>query len=181
MSFTLKSGETLIISGASGSGKSILLRALADLDPHSGELVLNGQSCEDILPEMWRKQVGLLPAESQWWRDTVGEHFPAEYQFSQFGFEQVVATWSISRLSTGEKQRLAILRLLVNKPKVLLLDEPTASLDQDNTRSVEQHIADYQSASGAMVIWVSHDEQQMARINGRHCAMEDGRLQGCEA
>ena len=180
VTFTLQGGETLLISGASGSGKSILLRALADLDQHTGELTLDDQSCALTPPTEWRRRVGLLSAESQWWHETVGEHFPPDYRFAQLGFDDTVKNWSISRLSTGEKQRLAILRLLVNRPVVLLLDEPTASLDQKNTLAVEKHIAEYQSANNAIVIWVSHDEQQMSRINGHMCRMHEGTLLGCQ-
>jgi ABC-type iron transport system FetAB ATPase subunit len=181
VSFSVKQGEVLVLRGASGAGKSILLRAIADLDPHDGEVYLDDTSCNSVCPEDWRKQVGFLPAESQWWFETVGEHFPAAYEFGELGFNNEVATWQVSRLSTGEKQRLAILRLLVNQPRVLLLDEPTASLDPENTQAVEHHITDYQQVQKAAVVWVSHDEQQISRINTRYCVMDDGRLKGCDA
>jgi ABC-type iron transport system FetAB ATPase subunit len=75
--------------------------------------------------------------------------------------------WQVSRLSTGEKQRLALARALMNQPRVLLLDEPTASLDAANTQVVEALIAGYRRDSGTAVLWVSHDAEQAARVADR--------------
>jgi len=86
----------------------------------------------------------------------------------QLGFEQDVLEWRIERLSTGEKQRLALVRLLLNEPKVLLLDEPTAALDVSNVWKVEEVIAEYRNATGAAVVWVSHNPEQIARVADRH-------------
>jgi len=76
--------------------------------------------------------------------------------------------WQVSRLSSGEKQRLALARILMNKPRVLLLDEPTASLDADNVITVEKLIEKYRCDTGAAVLWVSHDAQQATRVGNRH-------------
>jgi ABC-type iron transport system FetAB ATPase subunit len=83
----------------------------------------------------------------------------------------------VTRLSSGEKQRLALLRLLANQPRVLLLDEPTANLDPQNTRRVEAMIAAYREARGAAVVWISHDREQAARVCDRHYIVVDGALQ----
>ena len=68
------------------------------------------------------------------------------------------------RCSSGEKQRLSILRLLANRPKVLLLDEPTANLDAENTRNVEALLIDYLTENNAVALWVSHDHAQLKRV-----------------
>jgi len=177
ISLSMASGELLTLRGKSGSGKSQLLRALADLDEHNGEVALQGDTAASMPAHQWRCRVALLPAESQWWHDDVIDHFPADYHFNQLGFTSETATWKMSRLSTGEKQRLALLRLLVNEPKVLLLDEPTASLDPHNTHLLEELICNYQSEHQAIVIWVSHDLEQIARLGGRQAMMLDGQLQ----
>ncbi len=168
-------GACICLSGASGSGKSLTLRALADLDPHEGEVALNGNKAADISGPEWRRWVGLLPAESHWWRDTVGEHFQEvdEALLARVGFSRDVMQWQISRLSTGERQRLALLRLLGNRPRALLLDEPTASLDRENISRVEDLINEYRQQHGAAVLWVSHDPEQIARVSSSHVMIKD--------
>lgn len=175
-------GECVCLSGPSGAGKTLLLRALADLDAHQGEVYLDDTPCRRVRPPEWRRQVGLLPAESQWWKDTVGEHFTAvdENAFERLGFERDVLSWSIARLSSGERQRLAVLRLLANRPEALLLDEPTANLDPVNVKRVEELIQDYRRREQAAVLWVSHDAQQIQRLADRHLRIENGRLMELE-
>ena len=75
--------------------------------------------------------------------------------------------WEVSRCSTGEKQRLAIARLLQLKPKALLLDEPTASLDAESVKKVEAVIQQYVRENNVPVIWVSHDNEQIKRLTKR--------------
>ena len=82
----------------------------------------------------------------------------------------------VARLSSGERQRFALLRLLANRPRVLLLDEPTANLDPDNVTRVENLIAAYLSTEDAAVLWVSHDPLQISRVAHRRMRLEAGRL-----
>ena len=177
-SFTVEGGQCLGLCGESGAGKSLLLRAIADLDPHQGEVLLDQIPCSRMSGPRWRRQVGLLLAESQWWQDRVADHFhdfdalDAEL-LACLGFERQVADWQVSRLSTGEKQRLAILRLLENRPRVLLLDEPTASLDPDNTLRVERLLRDYGRVHRAPLLWVSHDPGQLARVADQILVMDE--------
>lgn len=161
--------EVICLSGDSGAGKSLLLRAIADLIEHQGEALLDGKKCSEISPEQWRQWVGLLPAESAWWRDNVADHFTGEASpyFAQLNLPENCLTWDIARCSTGEKQRLALARLLENKPKVLLLDEPTASLDPTSVIAVEDVIKKYAREFEVPVIWVSHDQQQIKRLAER--------------
>ena len=163
----LAAGSCLGVSGPSGSGKSLMLRALADLDPHQGDIRLNGAAQSDTSPTDWRRQVAWVAAESAWWADTVKEHFdhidPSAWK--ALGFAPETADWEVRRLSTGEKQRLGLLRALQNEPQVLLLDEPTSALDASNTERVEKLISEYRSRTGAAVIWVSHDPAQLDRVS----------------
>jgi ABC-type iron transport system FetAB ATPase subunit len=172
-------GECVCLSGPSGSGKSLTMRALADLDPHEGELRIDDQTSAVMSGPAWRKRVGMLPAESHWWYDTVMEHFPKNdgQYLTAVGFSDEAMEWEVSRLSTGEKQRLALARLLANEPDVMLLDEPTAALDKDNVARVEALIEEYRKQHGAAVIWVSHDPEQIARVSGRQFRLEKGRWQ----
>ncbi|MCH4563739.1 ATP-binding cassette domain-containing protein [Halomonas sp. EGI 63088] len=171
-------GEILCLSGASGSGKSRLLRAVADLEPHRGEVWL-GELAQSAVPgHRWRRRVMLVPAESHWWADRVGEHLaePDVRDLEALGFDREVLEWQVSRLSSGEKQRLALLRALCCEPSALLLDEPTANLDDATSRRVETWLVERVHERGWPVIWVAHDRAQIGRVAKRHLRILDGRL-----
>lgn len=155
-----------------------MLRAIADLDPHDGKVFLGEIESNDVNPALWRRQVGFLPAESQWWFETVGEHFANadDLLLNALGFAREVLDYQIVHLSSGERQRLALARLLTNNPMALLLDEPTASLDPENIGRVEQLIVNYRARHHCPVIWVSHDPGQIKRMADRHYEMLKGRL-----
>jgi len=168
---TIEAGQCVGLSGPSGSGKTLMLRAIADLDAHTGYVFSDDAECLIMQAPQWRKQVGLLPTESQWWHDTVGENFTSAVNktyLKRLGFDEDALSWQISRLSSGERQRLALVRLLSNRPQVLLLDEPTASLDSANIQNAETLIAEYRRNIGAAVLWVSHDMEQIVRVAERH-------------
>lgn len=177
--FVLQPGECVSVSGRSGSGKSVLLRAIADLDPHEGDVWLEGQSCASMPAPRWRRQVTYVAAESGWWCETVGPHFPAQTDFStllpKLGIESSYAEMPVHRLSTGERQRLALLRALCLESKVLLLDEPTSSLDPQSVEMVEQLLRERLSAGTAMIL-VTHDAQQAKRMGSRHMRLAEGQL-----
>ena len=174
----VESGECVGLSGPSGAGKTLLLRSIADLDPHEGRVFLDDVDSLAVDAPSWRRAVGLLPAESQWWWDTVGPHFPAVdlERLKALGFGEEVLGWEVSRLSTGERQRLALLRLLVNRPRALLLDEPTAALDPASAGQVEALIEDYRREADASVLWVSHDPAQAERVADRRYEISEGPL-----
>jgi len=178
VSLQVAAGECVCISGPSGTGKSQLLRAIADLDPHEGEVRLCGVAADRIAAHEWRRQVGLLPPESSWWLPLAGDHFHGDPpQLAEAGLPADILQRPVARLSSGEKQRLALLRLLGNRPRVLLLDEPTANLDPDNTLRIEAVITAYRKAQGAAVVWVSHDRRQVGRVCDRHYEVVGGRLE----
>jgi len=175
--------EFICLSGASGAGKSLFLRAIADLIVHQGEANLDEQKCSEINPAQWRKWVGFLSAESAWWTDKVGEHFSKENNqyLRQLNLPEECMSWDVSRCSTGEKQRLAIARLLEQQPKVLLLDEPTASLDPTSVMAVESLIKNYVNKFDAPVIWVSHDQLQIKRLADRKFKIINNEINEVEA
>ena len=174
----IEAGECVAIEGSSGSGKSLLLRAIADLDPHQGEVAIDGVACTALPAPQWRRRVTLVPAESQWWFERIGDHFETvdEAALECLGFGRDTLDWEVARCSTGERQRLALLRALQGKPQVLLLDEPTASLDEESTRCAEELLDDYRREQGAALLWVSHDRRQAARIASRHFTIRNGTL-----
>ena len=127
----------------------------------------------------WRRLVGYLPAEPGWWAETVGEHFgewtPALALVRELGFPEEAKAWPIARLSTGERLRLALIRALMVRPKVLLVDEPTAALDPASVAAVESLITARLSA-GLAVLWVTHDTEQAKRIAHRLLVVKDGQV-----
>ena len=183
VSFSLEAGQVLPVMGESGIGKSQMLRALADLSPHEGEVCLDGDEQQGMPATEWRAQVVLVPAESGWWADTVAEHFaarPREDWWERLQLKPELWDAAVERLSSGERQRLAVLRALVLEPRVLLLDEPTANLDQDNARAMADLLLDYVDEHGAAAVWVSHNPDEIAAHGGQRLEMtrEGGVLHG---
>lgn len=167
------------IRGASGSGKSLLLRAIADLDPCTGRVALDGVDRTTIAANAWRRQVTYVAADSGWWTERVGDHFEysdiAAGYLVRLGFHGDVMSWPVSRLSTGERQRLALLRAMVQGPRVLLLDEPTSALDPETTAKVESLLHEKITA-GIIIVLVTHDRAQAKRMSDRRYLMKDGVL-----
>jgi phosphate-transporting ATPase len=176
---SLSAGECIAVRGPSGAGKTLLLRAIADLDPNEGLVGLDGRDRSTIAGPEWRRLVGYVPAEPGWWADTVGEHF-SEWTAAlplvrDLGFPEEAKAWPIARLSTGERLRLALIRALMVWPKVLLVDEPTAALDPASIATVESLIATRVRA-GLAVLWVTHDAEQAKRIAHRILVVKDGQV-----
>jgi putative ABC transport system ATP-binding protein len=124
-----------------------------------------------------------VPAEPGWWAETIGEHFAnwagALPLVERVGLTDEARTWPVMRCSTGERLRLALARALEVRPRVLLLDEPTAALDAAGVAAVEalirQHIAD-----GMSVLWVTHDPGQAKRMAHRALHVEAGEARECD-
>lgn len=152
---------------------------LADLDPHEGEVLLDGTACSAMMGTAWRRHVVYQSAEPAWWERTAKEHFtPAqlpsvEAMLSELGMKNELLQTEISRLSTGERQRMALVRSLAAKPQVLLLDEPTAALDPSSVLAVEAMLKKC-LAHGMSSIIVTHSHEQAQRLAGRALHIENG-------
>ncbi len=172
-------GECVSIMGRSGSGKSILLRMIADLDPHAGDALLDDAPCSSMAASRWRSMVTYVAAESGWWAERVADHFAAASVardiLPAIGFPAGALDWPVARLSTGERQRFAILRALQPSTRVLLLDEPTSGLDTASIGMVEALLHD-QLARGTSILLVTHDGEQALRMAKRRFLVDDGRL-----
>jgi putative ABC transport system ATP-binding protein len=178
----LGAGVCAAITGPSGSGKSLFLRMIADLDPNQGKVWLNGRERASISAPEWRKQATYVSAESGWWADTVIEHFVL-YRRSEvaalaarLGLQVDLLGASIARLSTGEKQRLSLVRALLPSPPVLLLDEPTGPLDEESVAQVEALLQE-RMATGTSVLLVTHDPNQAGRLGNQRYRMVAGHLE----
>jgi ABC-type iron transport system FetAB ATPase subunit len=179
--FDVEAGACIVIQGPSGAGKSVLLRMLADLDPHTGDALLDGQAAQAMAAPAWRARVLYQAAEPAWWEATPGAHFDdaqlawAAGQLDALGLRADILDAEIAYLSTGERQRLALLRSLSRRPQVLLLDEPTAALDPDGVTRVET-LLQVCRRDGLTILMVSHSPEQARRIGTRTWRVEDGKL-----
>ncbi len=171
LSFTVADGECLAIEGPSGSGKTRILRAIADLDPVDGQLFLDGSERHEMPATAWRKAARYVAAEPGWWADTPRGTLPDSPQaeartarlLAALGLGEEHLDRPVTMLSTGERQRLALVRALLDEPKVLLLDEPTGALDVAATALVEELIR-FQLLAGRCVLIASHDPALVGRL-----------------
>lgn len=177
----LAAGEALALLGPSGSGKTLLLRAIADLDPNEGHVSLGGESREAMTAPDWRRRVTYLAAEPGWWAERAGEHFPepesAMALLPGLRLPEKIMTRPIAELSTGERHRLALARVLVQSPQVLLLDEPTSGLDQETAHAVETLLRTRLNA-GTAVLFSTHDEELAERLGNHKLRMRGGQAEG---
>jgi ABC-type iron transport system FetAB ATPase subunit len=133
------------------------------------------------------KASGMQPAnrllfaqpEPGWWADRIGVHFDdwtnAVAVVLRLGLSADAREWLVSRASTGERARLALIRALIAAPQVLLTDEPAAALDAVAATAVEALIAE-RIAGGLSVIWATHDAAQGARLAEKGLAIEAGEV-----
>ncbi len=179
LDLTVDRSEVVCLLGDSGSGKSLFLRAIADLIVSEGDISLWGKRRESFSPPDWRKRVGYLAAEILWWDETVNLHFStplSREDLDKLNLPRDAGGWTPSRLSMGERQRLGILRMLDRSPEVLLLDEPTANLDENSSRVVEQLLLDYIGEQFAPTLWVTHSKDQAGRVGHRILEMKNQSL-----
>jgi tungstate transport system ATP-binding protein len=173
-------GERVALIGANGSGKSSLLRLLHGLVPHSaGVFVSHVPSTSQAMlfqrPHMLRASVRSNVALALWlqgvpWRDAQGG---AATALARVGLADLAGR-NARTLSGGQQQRMALARAWALRPAVLLLDEPTASLDPTAKREVEALIAE--AAQGRTLVFASHNLGQVKRLASRVVYLEHGRV-----
>jgi putative ABC transport system ATP-binding protein len=179
---TLAIGDCATITGPSGSGKSLFLRMIADLDPNEGEVWLNDRERASMPAPAWRRLVTYVPAESGWWAERVIEHFAAgawsgvAALADRLGLRADILDASVQQLSTGEKQRLSLVRALSLNPPVLLLDEPTGPLDEESVSRVEALLQE-RMADGTSILLVTHDQDQATLLGQQRYRMVAGHLE----
>lgn len=191
LDLALQAGERLAVVGASGSGKSLLLRTLAGLEPvQSGELVFQGRPLSDWAMPAYRARVVYVPQRPALPEGEVEAALRVPFQFRVHRHRQFPAARArqllsllgrdagflqqrSERLSGGEAQIVAMLRALLIDPEVLLLDEPTASLDAHAVSAVETLVENWLRAQPQRAcVWTSHDRQQIERISDRVLSLE---------
>lgn len=194
LTITLQSGERLGVTGPSGCGKTLLLRTLAGLEPlQKGELVYRDRPLSDWPMPAYRARVAYLSQRPALREGSVESALRAPFAFqthaqhafplerartllSVLGREDRFLQQRCERLSGGEAQIVALLRTLLLEPDILLLDEPTASLDATAVMAIERLIAGWMADdSERACIWTSHDSVQLQRTCDRLISLEPAR------
>ncbi|MFT7587174.1 MAG: tungstate transport system ATP-binding protein [Cellvibrionaceae bacterium] len=189
----LKTGEIFALVGPSGAGKSTLLRLLAFLEqPTSGKITWQGRPVTPRWPTLdSRRTVTMVFQQPRLLKRTVienigyGLNLRGEDVTNHSRFHALVDELGIAdllqekakNLSGGEQQRVSLARALILSPAVLILDEPTASLDPQNVALVERMIKQENEAYGTTIIMVTHNIFQAKRISHRTGLVLNGRLQ----
>ncbi|MDS1029217.1 ATP-binding cassette domain-containing protein [Bacillota bacterium LX-D] len=186
----IKSGEFITITGHSGSGKSTVLRLLNNLiSPTAGEILFKGQNITNYEPTLLRQKISLCFQMPNLFQTTVLENlaFPflirkkpverklIEQRLGMLNLSPDLLEKEAEKISGGEKQRIALIRSLLFTPEVLLLDEVTSALDEENTLAVEKLIEDL-NQRGVTILWVTHNLEQTERLNTRKIKIEHGVL-----
>ncbi len=187
---SVATGETLTVIGPSGAGKSTLLRLLCRLDePTAGTVYLDGVDYRTLDPTTLRTRVGMVPQDPALRDGTVRENVTIGLRLRgesvdpgrvESFLKRVdlggYADRGVADLSGGEAQRVAIARTLIVDPEVLLLDEPTASLDPEAQTGIEALLTELLATSDRTAVLVTHDQAQVDRIADRVIRFADGRI-----
>jgi cell division transport system ATP-binding protein len=195
ISFTMQPGEVVAVTGHSGAGKSTLLKLIAAIErPTRGSIIVNGQNTSSLRPAAvpyLRRNFGLVFQDHKLlFERTVFENVLLPLQIT--GFERKESAKRVRAaldkvglldkekmfpvtLSGGEQQRLCIARAIVNRPAILLADEPTGNLDTAYASDIMQLFKSFNQV-GVTVIIASHDEAMLMRLNPRLLKLNRGEL-----
>ena len=200
VSFEISAGEMVFFTGHSGAGKSTVFRLLAAIErPTSGSIVVNGQNLaalrKSAIPYL-RRNFGLIFQDQKLLFDRsvldnvllplaiVGTPHKAALRRARAALDKVGLLEREKAhpiaLSGGEQQRLAIARAVVNRPAIMLADEPTANLDADSASNILTIFRSFHQVGVTLVI-ATHDPQWMARFSPRVLQLERGQLVGDSA
>lgn len=176
INFELQPSEFKLITGPSGCGKSTLLKIIASLlSPTKGAIFFENKDYLTLSPEGYRQQVSYCTQTPMLFGETVYDNLKFPYflrklsvddkklvhDLDYFCLPESIMKKGISELSGGEKQRISLIRNLQFMPKILLLDEITSALDEDNKTKVNDVIHHYVKDQNLAVLWVTHDQNEI--------------------
>ncbi len=187
-SLAIAPGERVVLTGPSGSGKSTLLRCMVLLEPAEGTVLLDGEPVGAERVRALRRRVGYLAQRPVGIADTIARNlaFPRELDenalerdaqrelLDRLGLGGLDLDRRFDALSGGEQERIALVRTLTARPDVLLLDEPTASLDADNVDAVVELLGAWaEEDEGRALLWVSHHAHEVDELATRTVALAE--------
>lgn len=176
INFELQPSEFKLITGPSGCGKSTLLKIVASLlSPTRGSIFFENKDFLTLSPEEYRQQVSYCTQTPMLFGETVYDNLKFPYflrklsvddkklaqDLDYFCLPVSIMKKGINELSGGEKQRISLIRNLQFMPKILLLDEITSALDEDNKTKVNDVIHHYVKDKNLAVLWVTHDQNEI--------------------
>lgn len=176
INFELQPSEFKLITGPSGCGKSTLLKIVASLlSPTRGSIFFENKDYLTLSPEEYRQQVSYCTQTPMLFGETVYDNLKFPYflrklavddkklaqDLDYFCLPVSIMKKGINELSGGEKQRISLIRNLQFMPKILLLDEITSALDEDNKTKVNDVIHHYVKDKNLAVLWVTHDQNEI--------------------
>lgn len=187
ISYTFNKNKIYTILGPSGSGKSSLLRLLNRLDNYNtGEILFKSEKIESFPVCDLRQKIGYLFQTPYLFEKTVRDNFlyvdksltddAIKEYLQKVSLPEKFLLSKVEKLSGGEKQRVALARMLLTKPEVLLLDEPTSALDPSITESLEKFIVDITASENLTTIIVTHDPSQALRFGQIGILLADGTI-----
>jgi ABC-type phosphate transport system ATPase subunit len=197
ISFKVEPGEILAIVGESGSGKTTLLKTINRMiEIEKGEILLNGASIKKMNPIELRRQACMLLQTPTMLNGTVKDNIEYGLKLRSIhanqnpkediqhilqavrdsGLHKKFLSKDATKLSGGEQQRVALARLLVLEPKVLLLDEPTAAMDPKLTKIIEKTIIELCKKRNLVILWITHNHSQARRVGDRIGVLRNGSL-----
>lgn len=187
---TVEKGDCISIVGKSGSGKSTFLKILSDLiSPTEGDIYYNGKKYKELDPMKLRKKISYCIQIPYLFGESVYENLAFPFQIRNMSVDEVeilnlikmlkldesYLNKSIHALSGGEKQRIALIRNLLSKPEILLLDEVTSGLDEENTQIVET-LMKKMNEEGMTILWITHDINQSKSIFNKRIHIDGGKI-----
>jgi len=189
---TINESEITCIVGRSGGGKSTFLRLLNNMvSADKGEILFKGESIEEYNPIKLRREVLMLPQNPVIFSGTIRDNFTItlnynnEYAMADENYDKILEKVGLKeqalddeaeKLSGGEKQRLALARILILDPDILLLDEPSSALDEETERLIIEMVVKCIKEKNGTLIMVTHSQEIAEKYGDRIITINEGEL-----